>query len=149
MQKLNDILVRYQGAVAFLLIVFLLALGAAFSKAEAQQEIPEGLVGKNQVMPLICAEDARDLYRALKKTHGEDPIAFGFSNHPGVALIWFTDPDRTTLSIVVDAPNESCMIFSTRCLPGDCFVGAPELIEQEQEKLEELMIENHSPKVSL
>jgi len=49
----------------------------------------------------------------------------------------------------VDAPAESCMIFSTRCLPGDCFVTGPELIEQEQDKLEELMIENHSPRVSL
>ena len=117
--------------------------------AQEQHAIPEGLRGMNRAMPMICADDARDLYRALKKTHGEDPIAFGFSNTPGVAVIWFTDSDRTTLSIVVDAPTESCLIFSTRCLPGDCFVGAPELIEQEQEKLEELMIEKHSPKVSI
>jgi hypothetical protein len=125
------------------------ALLAAPVLAQEQHAIPEGLTGSNKVMPMICAEDARDLYRALKKTHGEEPIAFAFSNTPGVAVIWFTDSDRTTLSIVVDAPTESCMIFSTRCLPGDCFVGAPELIEQEQEKLEELMLENHSPKVKL
>jgi len=125
------------------------ALLAAPVLAQEQHAIPEGLRGMNRAMPMICADDARDLYRALKKTHGEDPIAFGFSNTPGVAVIWFTDSDRTTLSIVVDAPTESCMIFSTRCLPGDCFVGAPELIEQEQEKLEELMIENHSPRVKL
>ena len=111
-------------------------LGAALLAAPAfgQQTMPEGLEGRNQPVPMICADDARDLYNALKKTHGEHPVAFGFSNQGPIAVVWFTDPDRTTLSIVIDAPNESCMIFSTRCLPGDCYVTGPELHKEEVEK---------------
>jgi hypothetical protein len=104
--------------------------------------MPEGLKGVNQMVPMICADDARDLYNALKKTHGEHPVVFGFSNAGPVAVVWFTDPDKSTLSIVVDAPDKSCMIFSTRCLPGDCFVTGPELHEEEVQKQE-------APKVSM
>ena len=145
MKTFQDILIRYQGAVSFVLVILLLGLGAAFSVANAQDQhaIPEGLEGRNQTIPMICAEDARDLYNALKKTHGEHPVAFGFSNQAHLAVIWFTDPSRTTLSIVVDAPTESCMIFSTRCLPGDCFVTGPELYEQEVDK------QMDTPKVNL
>ena len=138
-------LVRYQGAVSFLLVIFLLALGAAFSRAEAQSEanvMPEGLKGMNRQIPMICAEDAKDMYRALKKTHGEEPVMLGFSNSGPVAVVWFTNADRSTLSIVVDAPMESCMIFSTRCLPGDCFVPPAENYRLEMEKQK-----NDSPKV--
>ena len=123
-------------------------LGAALLAAPAfgQQTMPEGLKGRNQPIPMVCADDARDLYNALKKTHGEHPVAFGFSGSGPVAVVWFTDPDRTTLSIVIDAPTESCMIFSTRCLPGDCFVTGPKLLEQEIEKT---IPKNDSPKVSM
>ena len=122
-----------------------LILGAALLAAPAfgQQVMPEGLEGRNQSIPMICADDARDLYNALKKTHGEHPVAFGFSNQGPLAVVWFTDPDRTTLSIVIDAPNESCMIFSTRCLPGDCYVSGPQLLKEETEKQLE------TPKVSM
>ena len=122
------------------------ALLAAPVLAQEQHAIPEGLRGMNRAMPMICADDGRDLYRALRRTHGEEPVVFGFSNTPGVAVIWFTDKDKTTLSIVVDAPTESCMIFSTRCLPGDCFVPAHENFKNE---LEKSLPKNDSPKVSI
>ena len=145
MRRVNDMLVRYQGAVSFLLVIFLLALGAALSKAEAQEQhaMPEGLKGRHQPIPMVCAKDTRDMYRALKKTHGEEPVALGFSGSGPVAVVWFTDPDRTTLSIVIDGPTESCMIFSTRCLPGDCFVGAEENYKRK------MLPKNGSPKVDL
>jgi hypothetical protein len=116
------------------------------STAQEQHVMPEGLKGVNQMVPMICADDARDMYNALKKTHGEEPVILGFSSSGPVAVVWFTDPDKSTLSIVVDAPDKSCMIFSTRCLPGDCFVPAEENYEREKGKM---LPENNSPKVSL
>ena len=118
------------------------ALLAAPVLAQEQHAMPDGLEGRNQPIPMICAKDARDMYKALKMTHGEEPVALGFSGSGPVAVVWFTNEDRTTLSIVIDAPNESCMIFSTRCMPGDCFVGAKENHERQKEKME-----NESPKV--
>ena len=124
-----------------------LILGAALLAAPAfgqsQQVMPEVRKGRNQPIPMICAPDARTLYNALYDTHSENPVVFGFSNQGHVAVVWFTDPDRTTLSIVIDTPTESCMIFSTRCLPGDCYVTGPKLHEEEVEKQLE------SPKVQM
>ena len=73
-------------------------------------------------------------------------MVLGFSNQGPVAVVWFTNEQRTTLSVVVDAPDESCMIFSTRCMPGDCFVSAEENYEREKEKV---LPKSDSPKVSL
>lgn len=121
-------------------LALMLFSGAALAQSPANV-MPEGLKGENRTIPMICADDARDMYNALKKTHGEEPVMLGFSSAGPVAVVWFTDPDRTTLSIVIDAPNESCMIFSTRCLPGDCFVPAEENYERQ------MLLENDSPKV--
>ena len=120
----------------------LLLVGIGVAAAQEQYAMPEGLEGRNQPLPLICAKDTTDMYRALKKTHGEEPVILGFSNSGYVAVVWFTNPDRSTLSIVVDSPMESCMIFSTRCLPGDCFVEAAENYRLEMEKQK-----NDTPKV--
>ena len=106
--------------------------------------MPDGLEGRNQPIPMICAKDTRDMYNALKKTHGEEPVMIGFSNSGPVAVVWFTNEDRTTLSIVIDAPSESCMIFSTRCLPGDCLIFAEENYKMEMEKM---LPKNNAPKV--
>lgn len=149
MREMLKLARKYETAISFAIVLLLLALGSAWSmKATAQEQhaMPEGLVGKNRAMPMICAKDARDMYNALKKTHGEAPVVLGFSNQGPVAVVWFTNEQRTTLSVVVDAPDESCMIFSTRCMPGDCFVSAEENYEREKEKV---LPKSDSPKVSL
>ena len=124
--------------------ILLALLVAGPASAQEQHVMPDGLEGRNQPIPMICAKDTRDMYRALKNTHGEEPVVLGFSGSGPVAVVWFTNEDRTTLSIVIDAPSESCMIFSTRCMPGDCFVPADENYRREQEKM---LPKNNAPKV--
>jgi len=141
MQRLNDLLIRYQGAVSFVLVMLFLGVAAGYSaKANAQQELPEGLEGKHIEIPVICG-DTRDLYRALTEDHGEVPVAIAFSQKQ-VAVVWFTDPDKETMSFVIDTPEgESCMLYSTTCWEGDCFLTPEEV----HEKAEEIV--NDHPKV--
>ena len=66
-EKMMQFARRHETAISFALIIMLLALGSAWSmKAAAQEQhaMPEGLVGKNRAMPMICAKDARDMYNA-------------------------------------------------------------------------------------
>ena len=134
-------LMSWPAIVVFLILLLTVGVVSAQSPANV---MPEGLEGMNRPIPMICSKDARTMYNALKKTHNEEPVILGFSNSGPVAVVWFSDPARSTLSIVIDAPNESCMIFSTRCMPGDCFVGAEENHERQKDKM---MPENDSPKV--
>ena len=132
--KIYDIAIRYQGAVSFVLVLMLLGIGAGLSvaNAEGHQGLPTGLEGRTQPLPIVCGT-TQALYTALMETHGERPIALGFSvNH--TAVVWFANEDRTTLSIVIDSPTESCMIYSTRCLAGDCFMLGKDHLENEVEK---------------
>lgn len=99
-----------------------LALAGALLSGSALAQLPEGLTGELQQTPMICG-DTKTLYDALKNDHGEDPVALGFNKNYG-AVVWFTNPERTKLSIVIDTPARSCMIYSSQCLPGDCFVPA-------------------------
>ena len=138
--KLLDLMIRYQGAISFVLVLLLLGLGAGFSVANAQ-ELPEGLEGKHIRIPVICG-DTRDMYAALTEEHGEVPVVIAFSEKE-TAVVWFTNAEKATMSFVIDTPNgESCMLYSTRCYAGDCFMTPGEL----QEEAEEIM---KGPKVSL
>tara|TARA_Y100000588_G_scaffold315924_1_gene344244 strand:- start:3053 stop:3484 length:432 start_codon:yes stop_codon:yes gene_type:complete len=143
MKKFQDILIRYQGAVSFVLVMLLLGVVAGYSaNANAQQELPEGLEGKHIEIPVICG-DTRDLYRALTEDHGEVPVVIGFSKKE-VAVVWFTDPNKETMTFVIDTPQgESCMLYSTRCFEGDCYMTPGEV----QERSEDVVID--SPKVSM
>ena len=139
-RKISDLLIRYQGAVSFVLVLILLGVGAGLNVANAQGELPEGLEGKHIEIPVICGE-TRDLYRALTEDHGEVPVAIAFSERE-VAVVWFTGPDKSTMSFVIDTPGgESCMLYSTRCYEGDCFMTPGEVQEQAEE------IVNDNPKV--
>ena len=111
-------------------------LGAALLAAPAFAELPEGLKGEMHTTPMICG-DTVALYKALKEDHGEDPMVLGFNKNYG-AVVWFTNPERTKLSIVIDTPQRSCMIYSSQCLPGDCFVPASELIDSGPTELDKL-----------
>ena len=141
--KIYDIAIRYQGAISFVLVMFLLAIGAGLSVANAQ-ELPEGLKGENITIPVICG-DTRVMYNELAETHGEYPVAIGFTTND-TAVVWFTNEDRSTLSIVIDALRQSCMIFTSRCLEGDCYMTPEDNFENEKEKL---FPKNDSPKVGL
>ena len=132
--KIYDIAIRYQGAVSFVLVMFLLAAGAGLSVANAQ-ELPEGLNGEMVEIPMICGDTAT-MYRSLFETHGESPVMLAFS-HSKNAVVWFVNEEGTSMSIVVDTPYRSCMIYSTKCLPGDCSFLAenlPEVLQEETEK---------------
>ena len=85
---------------------------------------------------MVCG-DTKTLYEALKNDHEEDPMVLGFNKNYG-AVVWFTNPERTKLSIVVDTPQRSCLIYSAQCLPGDCFVKATELIDDGPSELDKL-----------
>jgi len=116
--------------------------GLGLTAANAEQELPEGLEGKHIEIPVICGE-TRDLYRALTEDHGEVPVAIAFSEKQ-VAVVWFTDPNKETMSFVIDTPEgESCMLYSTRCYEGDCFMTPADVVEDAEE------IVNDNPKVSL
>jgi hypothetical protein len=132
--KFYSLMIRYQGAVSFLLVMFLLALGAAFSVANAQ-ELPEGLNGEMVEIPMICGPTAT-MYNSLFETHGERPVMLAFSKSKN-AVVWFVNEEGTSMSVVVDTPMRSCLIYSTKCLPGDCYFKAenlPEVLKEEAEK---------------
>ena len=141
MNRIADILIRYQGAVSFVLVMLLLGVSAGYSaKANAQQSLPHGLEGKHVPMPLICG-DTRDLYRALTEDHNEVPVALAFSEGE-TAVVWFTNPEKSSMSLVIDRPNgRSCMIYSTKCFEGDCYMTPEEVHEQAED------IVNDTPKV--
>lgn len=104
--------------------------------ASAQDGLPDGLTGEMRQTPMVCG-DTETLYKALKADHNEDPMVLGFNKTYG-AVVWFSNPERTSLSIVIDTPARSCLIYSTRCLPGDCFVPASELIDDGPSELDKL-----------
>ena len=132
--KIYDIAIRYQGAVSFVLIMLLLAVGAGLSVANAQ-ELPEGLNGEMVEIPMICGPTVT-MYNSLLETHGERPVMLAFSQSKN-AVVWFVNEEGTSMSVVVDTPHRSCMIYSTKCLPGDCSFLAedlPEVLKEETEK---------------
>lgn len=133
----------YQGAISFVLIIMLLGFAAGISKACAN-ELPEGLEGEHVSIPMICG-DTRVMYAELAKTHGEYPVMISFSEKH-TAVVWFSNEDRSTMSIVIDTPLQSCLIYTSTCLPGDCYMTPEENYNEQKDKM---MPENNSPKVSL
>jgi len=133
----------YQGAISFVLIIMLIGFAAGVSKACAN-ELPEGLEGKHVPIPMICG-DTRVMYEELAKTHGEFPVMLSFSEKH-TAVVWFSNEDRSTMSIVIDTPAQSCLVYTSTCLPGDCFITPEENYNKQKDKM---MQENDSPKVSL
>ena len=85
------------------------------------------------------------MYRELYETHGELPVAIGFTDR-NTAVVWFTNEDRTTLSVVIDTPGRSCMMYTSTCYEGDCYMTPEENYEREKGKM---MEDNTSPKVSM
>ena len=118
-------------------------LAALLVGSVSAQELPEGLTGENITIPVICG-DTRVMYNELAETHGEYPVAIGFTTND-TAVVWFTNEDRSTLSIVIDALRQSCMIFTSTCLEGDCYLTPEENYERQKDKV----FDNDSPKVSL
>ena len=134
---MKDIWNHNKGAITFLVSLILLGVLSGLSiRANAQDGLPDGLKGEMRQTPMICG-DTETLYKALKDDHGEDPMVLGFNKTYG-AVVWFSNPERTALSIVIDTPVRSCLIYSTRCLPGDCFVPASELIGSGPSELDKL-----------
>ncbi len=133
----------YQGAISFVLIIMLFGFAAGIGKACAQ-ELPEGLTGEKIEIPMICG-DTIVMYRELLDTHGEVPVVIGFTDR-NTAVVWFTNEDRTTLSVVIDTPGRSCMIYTSTCIEGDCFMTPEENYEREKDKM---LNNNDSPKVSM
>ena len=141
--KIYSWAIRYQAAISFVLVIMLFALGAGLSIASAN-ELPEGLKGEKIEIPVICGPTTV-LYRELLETHGELPVMIGFTTNNS-AVIWFVNEDKSTLSIVIDTPYQSCMLYTSTCLPGDCLMTPMENYEREKDKAIET---NTSPKVSL
>jgi hypothetical protein len=141
--KIYNWAIKYQAAISFVLVLMLFALGAGLSIASAN-ELPEGLKGEEITIPVICGETTV-LYRELYKTHGELPVAIGFTTS-NTAVVYFVNEDRTTLSIVIDTPHRSCMIYTSTCLEGDCYMTPAENYENQKDKA---LDTNTSPKVSL
>ena len=123
---------KHPGSLSFIAIMLLLGLTVGISVAGEHQGLPDGLEGRSQPLPIVCGT-TQALYGALMETHGETPLALGFSVNQ-TAVVWFSNEDRTTLSIVIDTPTESCMIYSTRCLAGDCFMLGKDHLDAEVEK---------------
>ena len=135
--------IRYQAAISFVLVLMLFALGSGLSIASAN-ELPEGLKGEEITIPVICGETTV-LYRELHETHGELPVMIGFTTN-NTAVVYFVNEDKTTLSVVIDTPHRSCMIYTSTCLPGDCMMTPMENYERQKGKA---LDSNTSPKVSL
>ena len=134
---MKDIWNHNKGAITFLVSLILLGVLSGLSiRANAQDGLPDGLKGEMRQTPMICG-DTETLYKALKDDHGEDPMVLGFNKTYG-AVVWFSNPERTALSIVIDTPVRSCLIYSTRCLPGDCFVMAEDLVSSPSDELDQL-----------
>ena len=125
-----DFLRKYPGFLSFTAILLFLGLAAGASVACAQ-ELPDGLKGEMVEIPMICGPTVT-MYNSLFKTHGERPVMLAFSQSKN-AVVWFVNEEGTSMSVVVDTPHRSCMIYSTKCLPGDCSFLAenlPEILEE-------------------
>ena len=141
--KIYSWAIKYQAAISFVLVMMLFGLGAGLSTVSAN-ELPEGLKGEKIEIPVICGETTV-MYRELFETHGELPVAIGFTT-TDTAVVWFINEDRTTLSIVIDTPHRSCMIYTSTCYEGDCYMTPAENYENQKDKA---LDTNTSPKVSL
>ena len=85
---------------------------------------------KTVPLDVFCAE-SEILHEVLAKEYGETPIAMSINQtapHGGVGpegayLIWFTNVDRTSFSLVSDGgAGVSCIVFSGSCDIGNCFI---------------------------
>jgi len=100
---------------ALAVIAFLISSGAVAGLA-----LPEGLEKTHRTIPVICG-DSRILYQELTEVHGEVPARIAFTTDE-VLVVWFTNSEQTTMSLVIDSPTGSCLIYSARCYGGDCFI---------------------------
>ena len=95
---------------------------------QAQPE--NGMIQKRVPINVFCGDSAV-IHEVLEQEYGETPIAMSVNERKengnigpeGAYLLWFTNPDRTTFSIVSDGGmGVSCILLSGACAPGDCFV---------------------------
>lgn len=62
------------------------------------------------------------VYELLEKEYKEKPVAIAINDVQEV-LVWFTNQERTTMTIVIDYPaGFSCMIMSAECPNGECYI---------------------------
>ena len=96
----------------------------------ALAQAPEGMIQKRVPINVFCADSAT-IHEVLEEEYGETPIAMSVNERKengnigpeGAYLLWFTNPERTTFSIVSDGGmGVSCILLSGACAPGDCFV---------------------------
>ena len=84
---------------------------------------------KRVPIEVFCA-DSQVLHEVLAEEYNETPVAMSINQDSqngvgpeGAYLIWFTNPDRTTFSIVSDGgAGISCIVFSGSCDVGNCFI---------------------------
>ena len=94
-----------------------------------QAPAPNGMIQKRVPIDVFCADSAI-IHEVLEEEYGETPIAMSVNERKengvgpeGAYLLWFTNHERTTFSIVSDGGmGVSCILLSGACAPGDCFV---------------------------
>ena len=98
-------------------------------QAQTPPPVPQGMIQKRVPIDVFCADSAI-IHEVLEEEYRETPIAMSVNTAKengigpeGAYLLWFTNVERTTFSIVSDGGmGVSCILLSGACAPGDCFV---------------------------
>ena len=105
---------------------------------QAPQSPSSTMYRKRVPLEVFCA-DSNILYEVLEEEYDESPVAMSINQRnenggigpEGAYLMWFTNADRSTFSIVSDGgAGISCIVFSGSCDIGNCFIPNGSLWEE-------------------
>ncbi len=117
----------------------LMGFGLVAGEDVMAQQVPElpKIVKKTAPIDVYCTVDTY-MVDYLATEHGEYPIAMSLNHHryapnntvgpEGKAIIWFTNKDRSSFSIVADGGmGVSCLLLSGNCESTECFIPSAHL----------------------
>lgn len=105
----------------YVFLAFIVALLLLSTCAKAQQGLPDGLVGEQIPLSVICSTP-EVLNLRLLETHGEMPKAFAISKDKQVMMTFYADQLNSSMSFVVTNNNKACVFLGLKCDIGQCFL---------------------------
>ena len=111
-------------------VVALFGLGLlAATDVKAQENAENPLVKKTVPLDVYCGETEK-VHMILDRVYNETPVAMSWNleNEKGLGpegayTVWFTNPERSTFSIVSDGGmGVSCILITGNCEEGNCFI---------------------------
>lgn len=129
------IVVRHKHFAMFTAIIALFGLGLlAGNDVKAQENAENPLIKKTVPLDVYCGETEK-VHLILDRVYDETPVAMSWNlddeagrGPEGAYTVWFTNPDRTSFSIVSDGGmGVSCILITGNCEDGNCFIPSASL----------------------